>query len=83
MRIHRINEALAQSTHKKTILNVTHRVQSVFSADLILVMKNGRLIQQGTHQSLSQTPGLYQDMVNIQTQIENELADELMRELQE
>ena len=79
----RINEALAQSTHKKTILNVTHRVQSVFSADLILVMKNGRLIQQGTHQSLSQTPGLYQDMVNIQTQIENELADELMRELQE
>ncbi len=73
----RINEALARSTKKKTILSVTHRVQSVFSADLILVIKNGRLIQQGTHQTLARTPGLYQDMVNIQAQIENELADEL------
>ena len=76
----RINEALARSTKKKTILSVTHRVQSVFAADLILVMKNGRLVQQGTHRTLSQEAGLYRDMLNIQTQIENELEDELNRE---
>ena len=76
----RINEALARSTRRKTILSVTHRVQSVLTADLILVMKNGSLVQLGTHQTLSHEPGLYREMLNVQAQIENELEDELNRE---
>ena len=59
---------------------MTHRVQSVLTADLILVMKNGSLVQLGTHQTLSHEPGLYREMLNVQAQIENELEDELNRE---
>ena len=76
----RIHQALARSTKRKTILSVTHRVQSVLTADLILVMKNGSLVQLGTHQTLSQEPGLYREMLNVQAQIENELENELNRE---
>lgn len=75
-----IRTALNLTTRKKTILTVTHRIQSVISADLILVMKNGALIQKGTHETLSTVPGLYRDMLEIQTRIENELEIEIQNE---
>lgn len=77
----RIQAALNMTTKKKTILNVTHRIQSVFSADLILVLKNGVLVQKGTHETLSSVPGLYREMLEIQTRIENELESEIENEL--
>lgn len=73
----KIHEALNRATNKKTVFIVTHRIQSVFGADWIMVMKNGRIVQQGNHESLSAIPGLYRDMLNIQTKIESELEEEI------
>jgi ATP-binding cassette subfamily B protein len=46
-------------------------------ADLILVLDQGRIVQQGTHQSLLGEPGIYRQVFEIQTRIEAELQEEI------
>ena len=50
----------------KTTILITHRLASVLMADRILVMKAGRLIEQGTHQELLQQGGEYATLWNMQ-----------------
>ncbi|AFZ26604.1 ABC-type multidrug transport system, ATPase and permease component [Cylindrospermum stagnale PCC 7417] len=50
----------------KTTLLITHRLASVRMADRILVLKAGRLIEQGTHQELLQREGEYATLWNMQ-----------------
>lgn len=52
----------------KTTLLITHRLASVRMADRILVLKAGRLIEQGTHQELLQSGGEYATLWNMQVQ---------------
>ena len=61
----------------RTTFIIAHRIQSVMDADLILVFDRGEIVQQGTHQQLMQTSGMYQDIFNIQTRIELELEKEI------
>ena len=58
---------------KRTIIVIAHRLSTVRRADRILVFKNGRIVQQGTHRQLSQMPGLYKDLYRVQ---EQSLADD-------
>ncbi|ADI67597.1 ABC transporter ATP-binding protein [Mobiluncus curtisii] len=56
-----INEALMQEaitalTKNRTVLVITHRLSTVQSADQILVLHDGRIIQKGTHQQLLASP---------------------------
>ncbi|MCL4149234.1 UNVERIFIED_CONTAM: hypothetical protein GTU68_058227 [Idotea baltica] len=46
----------------KTTIIVSHRVSSAKNANKIIVLDAGRIIQQGTHQSLIQDPGYYKDL---------------------
>lgn len=55
---------------------ISHRVTTLAEADLILVLDEGRLIQSGSHQDLSQQPGLYQRIWSIQNSMEEEGAEE-------
>lgn len=56
---------------KKTTIIISHRVTSVIDSNLILVLKEGEIIEQGTHKSLLNEKGYYQDLFRKQ-QTENE-----------
>jgi len=72
-----IREALQNLMKDRTTFIIAHRIQSVSSADLILVMDKGRIIQQGIHNDLVRQVGVYNQIFNIQTRIEDELEKEL------
>lgn len=57
-----IRRALAELTKGKTVLLIAHRLTNVVDADAILVVDEGRLVQQGTHQALVEQEGLYRSM---------------------
>lgn len=52
--------------HKKTIIIIAHRLSTVRYADLICVMSEGEIIEQGTHAELLLKNGKYAEMVNLQ-----------------
>ncbi len=72
-----IREALQNLMKNRTTFIIAHRIQSITDADLILVLDKGRIIQSGTHHSLINQSGIYQQIFNIQTRIEDELEKEL------
>ncbi|MFD0796945.1 ABC transporter ATP-binding protein [Maribacter chungangensis] len=53
------------STHKTTLI-VSHRVSSAINADKILVLENGELLQQGTHEDLNSIEGYYKALYQNQ-----------------
>jgi len=72
-----IHEALQNLMKDRTTFIIAHRIQSITSAQQILVMDKGQIIQRGTHSSLVRQKGVYQQIFNIQTRIEDELEKEL------
>ncbi len=60
-----LQDAIAQLTRGKTIIMIAHRLKTVQSADQILVLEQGRIIQRGTHQELMTAGGLYADFVSM------------------
>ena len=61
----------------RTSFIVAHRIQTVMDADLILVLDKGRVVQSGTHEELIAQPGLYREIYDIQSRIEEEVEEEL------
>ncbi|TVZ17173.1 ABC transporter ATP-binding protein [Maribacter sp. MAR_2009_72] len=57
---------LKKASKNKTTLIVSHRVSSAKNADKILVLEDGRLIQQGTHDELNITDGYYKELYTKQ-----------------
>lgn len=53
-----IRRALDKLMTDRTTFVIAHRTQSVMTADQILVLKNGQVMQHGTHESLTAEPGL-------------------------
>ncbi len=56
----------------KTAIIITHRIFSLFNFDKIVVLRDGNIAEQGTHQSLMAKNGLYAQMYRQQQQEENE-----------
>jgi ATP-binding cassette, subfamily B, bacterial len=54
-----VNATLAQIARGRTVIAVTHRLQTVKRADTIFVMQDGALVEQGTHEALLEAKGLY------------------------
>lgn len=54
-----ITNSLDQLTKGRTTFIVTHRLDSIKNADVILVFENGRLVQKGTHEELIHVNGQY------------------------
>lgn len=68
-----IRSALEQLMENRTTFIIAHRIQSVMDANLILVLDQGHIVQQGTHEQLLAEEGIYRQIYEIQTRIEDEL----------
>lgn len=60
-----IQEAINELIKGKTLLVIAHRLNTIRQADQILVISDGRISEQGTHDELMAKAGIYQDFVNI------------------
>jgi ATP-binding cassette subfamily B protein len=75
-----IRDALNELMENRTTFIIAHRIQSVMVADQILVLDKGEVIQMGTHEELvSQKSGMYRQIYDIQTKIDEELEMEILR----
>ncbi len=72
-----IREALKRLMKGRTSFVIAHRVTSVMNADLILVFDKGRIVQRGTHEELVAQPGIYREIYELQSRIEEELQEEM------
>lgn len=72
-----IRDALQNLMKNRTTFIIAHRIQSIMDADFILVMDQGRIVQYGKHSELVGAGGIYQQIFNIQTRIDDELEKEI------
>jgi ATP-binding cassette, subfamily B, bacterial len=61
-----VQRALDAALEGRTSLVIAHRLSTVRNADLILVVEDGRIVQQGTHNGLLREGGLYADLYRTQ-----------------
>ncbi|TWT73774.1 putative multidrug export ATP-binding/permease protein [Posidoniimonas polymericola] len=61
-----IQQSLADLMHGRTTFVIAHRLSTVTSADMILVMEHGRIIERGAHEELLAARGAYHEMVTRQ-----------------
>lgn len=61
-----IQQALSQLIAGKTVIVIAHRLRTVAGADKIIVLDEGRLVEEGTHDDLLKNKGLYERMYRIQ-----------------
>jgi ATP-binding cassette, subfamily B, bacterial len=63
-----IAAALAQLMQERTTIVIAHRLATVLSCDRILVLDQGRIVEEGTHQTLAAAGGLYARLAKLQFQ---------------
>ena len=61
-----VSKAMDKLTHGRTSFIIAHRLSTIKNADLILVMKDGNIIEQGNHNELINQNGFYAELYNSQ-----------------
>ncbi|MBO5178869.1 MAG: ABC transporter ATP-binding protein [Clostridia bacterium] len=64
-----VQEAMDKLTEGKTSFIIAHRLSTIKNADLILVMKDGNIIEQGNHEQLIAKKGAYAELYNSQFEL--------------
>jgi ATP-binding cassette, subfamily B, multidrug efflux pump len=59
-------EALERLMKGRTVITIAHRLSTIRDADVILVLKDGAVIEQGTHAELLAQRGMYADLYRAQ-----------------
>lgn len=65
-----IQQAISRLVRGRTVVVIAHRLKTVVGADTILVLDQGRIVEQGTHEQLLTQNGLYAKLWNLQTSTE-------------
>lgn len=63
-----VQEALDELMKNRTTIIIAHRLSTVREADRILVIQDGEIVEAGTHSELSQSEGMYQNLLELQFQ---------------
>ncbi len=66
-----IQEAMARILTERTSIVIAHRLSTILSADLILVLNRGRIVERGTHPELLSLNGLYAQLYETQFKSQN------------
>ena len=61
-----IQEAISRLIMNKTVLVIAHRLRTIETADKIIVLDEGKVVEQGTHKDLMKKEGLYRRLYSIQ-----------------
>lgn len=70
-----IRKAMVDVMKGRTTFVIAHRLSTVKSADKIVVLNGGRVIQEGNHKELLQTPGLYREIYELQLRPQEAMLD--------
>ena len=62
----KIQKAMKNIAGKRTIVAIAHRLSTIKDADLILVIKDGEIVERGTHDELLLQKGVYYNMQQVQ-----------------
>ena len=63
-----IQDAITKLTRGRTSFVIAHRLSTIRNADLILVMRDGNIVEQGNHETLLKQNGFYAELYNSQFQ---------------
>ena len=61
-----VQQALDKASIGRTTLVIAHRLSTIKNADVIVVIKNGRVVERGTHQQLMAMKGIYRALHRAQ-----------------
>ncbi|NLY96149.1 MAG: ABC transporter ATP-binding protein [Clostridiaceae bacterium] len=61
-----IQDALVKLMRNRSSISIAHRLSTIQNSDKIIVLNNGRIMEQGTHDELFEMRGLYYDLYNLQ-----------------
>ncbi len=73
-----ILNALRNNKRSQSTIVIAHRLSTLMHADEILVLNEGRVVQQGNHKTLIEQPGMYRDLWRIQSDLEETFKSEKM-----
>ena len=61
-----LNKAMESAARGKTVFYISHRLSTTRDADRIIMLENGRIVEEGTHRSLLEMDGRYAQMWKAQ-----------------
>ena len=67
----KLKEAIESLTKNKTVIMIAHRLKTIRNADQILVLKDGEIVERGSHEELIKNSGLYSDLINAKAKAES------------
>lgn len=63
-----VNQSMLEASKNKTVIFISHRLSTTRVADRIIMLENGQIIEQGSHEELMDLNGKYAEMFNMQSE---------------
>ena len=74
---HLIQQALDRLMQGRTTFVIAHRLSTVRRADLILVLKDGHILERGKHDQLLQLDGIYREIYDLQLRDQEQFREDM------